>query len=170
MKTLVTLATLLALSSFVGVASASPIDISAHGRIHTTIHFGTPCPGSEGEAVGCTSLGDHGANVWIGDGDPDTLIHELGHVFDMQVMNPASRATFKRYIGPRTRTWFPVNDGFDGVRDLGTEIFADAFATCVLRPWVYPPDGFWTTYDYDPGSTRVHRQVCRLIQRVANER
>src|SRR5918992_684392 len=55
------------------------------------------------------------------------LYHELGHVFDLRVLNRRERGAFKRIVGIRRSGWF--RGGLPPA-----EWFADGYAGCALRP------------------------------------
>lgn len=86
------------------------------------------------------------------------LYHELGHVFDLRVLNRRERGAFKRIVGIRRRGWF--RGGLPPA-----EWFADGYAGCAvrqkLRRRARP-----TPYGYTP-TPRQHARVCRLIRRAA---
>jgi hypothetical protein len=89
------------------------------------------------------------------------LYHELGHVFDLLVLNQRERRRFKRIAGIRRRGWF--HGGLPPA-----EWFADGYASCAvrlrLRRAVRP-----TPYGYSP-SPRRHARVCALIRAAARPR
>jgi hypothetical protein len=87
--------------------------------------------------------------------------HELGHVFDLRVLNMRERRHFKRIVGIHRRGWF--RGGLPPA-----EWFADGYASCAvrlrLRRRVRP-----TPYGY--AATRgQHARVCRLIRAAAKPR
>ena len=86
------------------------------------------------------------------------LYHELGHTFDLRVLNQRERAKFKRIIGIRRRGWF------SGALPPA-EWFADGYKACAIRSRVrrraHP-----TFYGYAP-TRRQHAHVCRLIHDAA---
>jgi hypothetical protein len=86
------------------------------------------------------------------------VYHELGHVFDLTVLNMRERARFKRIVGIRRSGWFRG--------DLPpAEWFGDGYALCAshLRLHRRPRA---TPYGYAP-SPRAHARVCRLIRSAA---
>jgi hypothetical protein len=86
------------------------------------------------------------------------LYHELGHAFDLRVLNRRERGRFKRIIGIRRHGWF------SGVLPP-SEWFADGYAACAIRTRVRrraQP----TFYGYAP-RMRQHARVCRLIHDAA---
>jgi hypothetical protein len=89
------------------------------------------------------------------------LYHELGHVFDLRVLNRSERGAFKRIMGIRSRGWFRATLP-------PAEWFADGYAGCAvrrrLRTQARP-----TPYGYTP-TPRQHARVCRLIGNAAAPR
>jgi hypothetical protein len=91
-----------------------------------------------------------------------SFYHELGHGFDLLVLNNRERREFKRIVGIRRRGWFHG--------DLPpVEWFADGYAECArrgpsIRRRLQP-----TPYGYAP-SRRQHTDICRLILRAAAPR
>jgi hypothetical protein len=87
--------------------------------------------------------------------------HELGHLFDLHVMNGRERRRFKRILGIRRPGWFQ-----GGLPP--SEWFADGYASCAVRlrlgRAVRP-----TPYGYAAGRTQ-HARVCRLIRSAARPR
>jgi hypothetical protein len=86
------------------------------------------------------------------------LYHELGHVFDLTVLNMRERARFKRIVGIHRAGWF------HGALPPA-EWFGDGYALCAMRTRLrgrpHP-----TPYGYAP-SPRAHARVCRLIRSAA---
>jgi hypothetical protein len=84
--------------------------------------------------------------------------HELGHVFDLTVLNGRERARFKRIIGIHRSGWLR------GALPP-SEWFGDGYSLCSMharlgrRPAPTP-------YGYAP-SPRAHARVCRLIRSAA---
>jgi hypothetical protein len=88
------------------------------------------------------------------------LYHELGHLFDLKVLNQRERRRFKRILHLGRRAWF-------GRYPPPGERFADGYAACGLYGRRRPPGGRLFTYRV---SRRQHRAVCRLIVRAAAPR
>jgi len=89
------------------------------------------------------------------------LYHELGHVFDLRVLNRQEREAFKRIVGIRRRGWFRG--------ELPpAEWFADGYAGCAVRLRLRSR-GPATPYGYRPGPGQ-HARVCRLIRNAAAPR
>jgi hypothetical protein len=94
--------------------------------------------------------------------DPRRLVyHELGHVFDLRVLNRRERAAFKRIMGIRRRGWF--RGGLPPA-----EWFADGYADCALHRQLRRR-ARRTEYGYSP-TTSQHARVCRLIHNAAAPR
>jgi hypothetical protein len=89
------------------------------------------------------------------------LYHELGHTFDLLVLNGRERRRFKRIAGIRRQGWF--RGGLPPA-----EWFADAYAACAvrlrLRRAIRP-----TPYGYRP-ARRQHARICALIRAAARPR
>jgi hypothetical protein len=86
------------------------------------------------------------------------LYHELGHVFDLRVLNRRERGAFKRIVGIRRSGWF--RGGLPPA-----EWFADGYAGCAMRQRL-TQRARPTPYGYTP-TTRQHARVCRLIRSAA---
>ena len=86
------------------------------------------------------------------------LYHELGHTFDLLVLNKRERTKFKRIIGIRRRGWF------SGVLPP-SEWFADGYKACAIRTRVRRRARA-TFYGYAPRK-RQHARVCGLIRDAA---
>jgi hypothetical protein len=92
--------------------------------------------------------------------EPRRLVyHELGHVFDLRVLNRRERGIFKRIMGIRLRGWF--RGGLPPA-----EWFADGYAGCALRRQLRRR-ARPTAYGYSP-TTSQHARVCQLIRDAAS--
>jgi len=89
------------------------------------------------------------------------LYHELGHTFDLQVLQPKHRRKFKRLMGIRTRGWFSSSPP-------AAEWFADAYTLCVERRQLHRARAA-TPYGYRATPAR-HRRACALIRDAAKPR
>jgi hypothetical protein len=89
------------------------------------------------------------------------LYHELGHVFDLRVLNRRERGAFKRIMGIRRRGWF--RGGLPPA-----EWFGDGYAACAQRRRLRA-GGRASPYGYGP-TPRQHARVCRLIATAAAPR
>jgi hypothetical protein len=89
------------------------------------------------------------------------LLHELGHLFDLRVMNNGDRGRFRRVMRAPRRKWW------QGKIPLA-EQFAEAYSFCARynRPIAI---GRFATYDYSP-TRGQHRMVCQLIVDAAQDR
>jgi hypothetical protein len=122
----------------------------------------TPCPASPSFA-GCVFTSRPRVIYLIPNlVEPRRLLyHELGHTFDLLVLNQRERRRFKRIVGVRRHGWF--RGGLPPA-----EWFADAYASCAvrvrLRRSVRP-----TPYGYAP-TRRRHARVCALIRAAARPR
>ena len=86
------------------------------------------------------------------------LYHELGHVFDLTVLNNRERVRFKHIVGIRRAGWF------NGALPPA-EWFGDGYALCAMRLHLHGRPRA-TPYGYAP-SPRAHARVCRLIRSAA---
>lgn len=91
-----------------------------------------PCPGVP-QAAGCYD-GTTGT-IWIlrQYRKSVSIAHELGHVFDEQLLNDGQRNRFTAILGLRPQQWdHPDIDAFscDAVKTCANEMFADDFAGC----------------------------------------
>jgi hypothetical protein len=89
------------------------------------------------------------------------FMHELGHVFDLNVMSHRERKDFRRIHRLGDRRWFK------GFQPAG-EWFADAYALCAQTSSIRTRP-FATAYGYSPTPAR-HRATCRLIARASSDR
>jgi hypothetical protein len=89
------------------------------------------------------------------------LYHELGHVFDLRVLNRRERTIFKRIVGIRRQGWF--RGGLPPA-----EWFADSYASCAVRLRLQRR-ARPTPYGYSPTRSQ-HARVCRLIRNAAAPR
>jgi hypothetical protein len=104
--------------------------------------------------------------IWLRPGlrDPrGVLLHELGHVYDLLVMNNRDRARFRRIVAGRgsARKWWK------GARPLA-EQFAEAHSWCARYARIVSITRY-SSYAYRP-TAREHRRICALIVRAAGDR
>lgn len=134
-----------------------------------------PCPAVP-QAGGCYD-GDEGI-IWIAPSnfDKDSVGHELGHVFDRNLMNDGMRNKITnrvfRLIGT---TWYPQK-GADALKNCpGTdtcpnEMFADGFSACARHiDAVYSQrEGAWDSVgNYQLVWTRFReKHLCDLIVKI----
>jgi hypothetical protein len=89
-----------------------------------------------------------------------TLLHELGHLFDLHFLDDGERQALKALLRQEGRDWW------HGAEPPG-ERFAEAYALCArYRRLRRIPD--WTSYSYRP-TLRRHRAICKRIRRAAAE-
>lgn len=89
------------------------------------------------------------------------LYHELGHVFDLRVLNNRDRRAFKRIMGIRRNGWFK------GALPPA-EWFADGYERCAYRTRIRRRQRP-TPYGFRP-TVRQHRRICLLVARAAAPR
>jgi hypothetical protein len=89
------------------------------------------------------------------------LYHELGHVFDLLVLNRSERREFKRIVGVRRGGWFLGSPG-------PSELFADAYAACSVHRRLARGLAR-TAYGYR-ATPRRHARACALMRRAAAPR
>ena len=145
-------------------------------RWPTITHAG--CPGVP-DAAGCVidwigpECQDANGCVWLSNdhGRYDRM-HELGHVFDHQVLTDVDRQRFTRMMGLGDRPWVVLSTQPDGlVRDDGdspNESFADAYAMCTMG---IDGRGGGARYQLAPyyfaPTPRQYDQLCAAIRFVA---
>lgn len=92
------------------------------------------------------------------------LYHELGHVFDDQVLNAVSRRAVVVALGEQGRPWHI--DEREDARNPSVELAAEAYAWCAQRgPRLTRPVAD-AAYHYNPGPRR-HQRVCQVFRRAA---
>jgi hypothetical protein len=173
----------LAIVTAVGAIVATPAHAAPRvplpPRMPTVIHG--PCPDNP-DVVACaaTEVTPDGAGgyvcadpdgcIWLTDRDRFTRDHELGHVFDAQVLDDRDRARFTRLLGfPRGRPWFAANGGTSPGED-----FADIYAMCRLNitPWGHRRKNGTIvgstpiSYDSMPSAAR-YRAMCSAMRFAA---
>ena len=89
------------------------------------------------------------------------LLHELGHLFDLQVMNNRDRGRFRRIMHAGRRKWWAG-------RIPLAEQFAEAYSFCARYRRIVSI-GRYASYRYSP-SRGQHRSVCGLIVAAARDR
>jgi hypothetical protein len=157
------LAVLVLLAVGAGPADAARVPLPPQ----VTVHEDTPCP-DDVDVLGCADV--EAATVYVGDGSRFTRWHEVGHLFDHQMLTDANRAWLTRRLGFQVGTpWF--EDYADDLsQTMPGEQFADAYAACALgktpagrrhRGGVIVNDWF-TAYGYSP-TARQHRRICNAI-------
>jgi hypothetical protein len=156
----------------------APIDSrgkAVHGKFHRWLHRSQAplfrgrlqivrraCPRFP-QFVGCV-LGSRPRRVYVRPGAPRVravFYHEVGHVFDLVVLNRAERRAFKRIMGIRKGGWYGGSPG-------PAEFFADGYAACSFHKRLRQTLAR-TAYGYR-ASPRRHARVCALIGRAAAPR
>jgi hypothetical protein len=89
------------------------------------------------------------------------LLHELGHLYDLRVMNNRDRGRFRKIMRARKQPWWK------GKVPLA-EQFAEAYSFCARYQRIVSISRY-ATYEYAP-SRRQHTRVCRLIVAAADDR
>jgi len=90
------------------------------------------------------------------------FLHELGHLYDLRVMNNRDRGRFRRIFDqPRRRAWWT------GKIPLA-EQFAEAYSFCARYRRIVSIASF-SSYRYRP-SRAQHAAVCELIRDAARDR
>jgi hypothetical protein len=87
--------------------------------------------------------------------------HEVGHVFDLNVLNRSERRRFKRIVGVRRGGWFRGEP-------RPSEMFADAYAACAFHRRIGRTLSR-TRYGYR-ATPRRHARACALIRSAAAPR
>lgn len=130
------------------------------GRVKVVL---TGCPAMP-RAAGCVYT-RRPRSIYLRSGlrDPrGVLLHELGHLYDLHVLNQRDRGRFGRIMGssPKRRWW-------RGGRPLA-EQFAEAYSWCARYARIVSIARY-SSYDYRP-TARQHRLICTLILRAAADR
>lgn len=89
------------------------------------------------------------------------LLHELGHLYDLRVLNNRDRGRFRTILRARKRAWWK------GEIPLA-EQFAEAYSFCARYDRIVSIARY-STYEYRP-TRRQHSKVCRLILTAAGDR
>ena len=161
----------LALALAVLLPSTASAAVPAPPQAPTIVR--APCPGTSGEKVlGCAYVdrdaierglyGDEcrDPNGCVYARDRATRTHELGHVFDAQVIQPRPGRVrrFTRLLGFAASTpWYAENR-----YRSPAERFADAYTLCA-RPLPRANQSIDTGYGWNPSRARLAR-VCRAIR------
>jgi hypothetical protein len=88
------------------------------------------------------------------------LLHELGHVYDMTVLNNRDRRAFRRILRRRAARWWGA--------DALAEKFAEAYSWCARYARIVSIAKY-SSYDYRP-TGRQHRRICKLVRSAAGDR
>ena len=111
-------------------------------------------------AAGCTFAQARRMHLAPIGRDRRTFFHELGHVFDAQVLTDGERQRFRRLVGARG-PWFGVVG-----EDSPGEQFAEAYALCARFRTLRTTQ--FAMYDYVATPQR-HAAVCALIRQAASD-
>jgi hypothetical protein len=144
--------------------------------------FEDACPDYAGTPLAESACAGH-AELWVPKGaGPAVYWHEVGHLFDFQVLTDAHRREFQRLTRDWRDWWLDLDklpEGYGNGYNPPGERFADAYATCLMQAtgrrgyavvW-YGPRGHArgiapSGYGYDVPYRR-HRRVCQLIWNAA---
>jgi hypothetical protein len=88
------------------------------------------------------------------------LLHELGHLFDLRVMNNGDRRRFRKVLGARKRRWWA------GKIPLA-EQFAEGYSFCARYSRIVSIARY-SNYRYRP-SRWQHAKICALIVKAAGD-
>jgi hypothetical protein len=128
------------------------------GRVRIRI---ARCPALP-RAAGCV-YSKRPRTIYIRPGGRDprgVLLHELGHSYDLTVMNNRDRGRFRRIMRAKRRKWWA------GRRPLA-EQFAEAYSWCARYARIVSIARY-SSYRYRP-SPAQHRRICRLIVAVSGD-
>ncbi len=89
------------------------------------------------------------------------LLHELGHLYDLNVLNNGDRGRFRRIMRGKRRAWWKG-------RIPLAEQFAEAYSFCARYSRIVSISRY-STYEYRP-TRKQHSKVCGLIVRAAGDR
>jgi hypothetical protein len=120
------------------------------------------CP-ARPSAAGCVYT-RRPRTIWLRPGVDDprgVLLHELGHVYDLLVLNNRDRGGFRRIMHrPQARWW-------RGRLPLA-EQFAEAYSWCARYRQIVSISRY-SSYRYRP-TAKQHKRACGLIVRAARDR
>ncbi len=88
------------------------------------------------------------------------LLHELGHLFDLRVMNNGDRSRFRKVLGAKKRRWWAGKIPF-------AEQFAEGYSFCARYSRIVSIVRY-SNYRYRP-SRRQHAKICALIVKAAGD-
>jgi len=128
---------------------------------HITVRL-TGCPALP-RAAGCV-YGKRPRTIYLRRGlrrPRSVLLHELGHLFDLRVMNNGDRERFRRVLGAHTRRWWA------GKIPLA-EQFAEGDSFCARYSGIVSIARY-SNYHYRP-TRRQHAKICALIVKAAGDR
>lgn len=112
-----------------------------------------------GDVEGCAGPG------WIAlrSHDANALAHELGHVFDFDVLTDQDRAEFQAIVG-NARPWVDTADYWESPN----EQFAEAYRDCAVYGMQVTAWDIASryAYSYEP-SVKTQRTVCHMIRSLS---
>lgn len=140
------------------------------------------CPGMGDDAEGCfvpAGEADYIGTPWptgavFTDGYRFTRAHELGHAFDATMMDAGERERFVRLtqMFADDELWNSTYTDEAGrlldVGDSPAEVFADAYASCLIGQIIAPGHSWTTSTGYQP-SGHVEREICGMISRAGRD-
>jgi len=88
------------------------------------------------------------------------LLHELGHLFDLRVMNHGDRRRFRKVLGASKRRWWAG-------RIPLAEQFAEGYSFCARYSRIVSIARY-SNYHYRP-TRRQHAKICALIVKAAGD-
>jgi hypothetical protein len=121
----------------------------------------TRCP-ARPSAAGCVYI-RRPRTIYLRPGLDDprgVLLHELGHVYDLTVLNNRDRGHFRKLMHRRVAWW-------KGRLPLA-EQFAEAYSWCARYARIVSIARY-SSYDYRP-TAKQHRRICALIRHAARDR
>lgn len=140
-----------------GAASASGRASAIAATSGVTVTY-TACPGYP-NAAGCFDRDTD--TIYVAQrGDNSTLWHELGHVFDRDLLTDSDRRWIARMVGMPRRAWFAAEG-----RESPAERFADVYAECKMGTRSRPGRMRLTGYGFviAGGATGRYRRICVAI-------
>jgi hypothetical protein len=132
---------------------------TVHGRVRVRVQR---CPARPASA-GCVYT-KRPRTIFVRPGlrDPrGVLLHELGHVYDLTVMNNRDRGAFRRIMRRSRAKWWR------GTEPLA-EQFAEAYSWCARYARIVSIARY-SSYDYRP-TARQHKRICKLVRSAAGDR
>ena len=132
---------------------------TVHGRVRVRV---AALPGAPASA-GCVYT-RRPRTIFVRPGlrDPrGVLLHELGHVFDLTVMNNRDRGAFRRIMRRRAAKWWRGSEPL-------AEQFAEAYSWCARYATIVSIARY-SSYDYRP-TARQHKRICKLVRSAAGDR
>lgn len=133
------------------------------GRITFTL---AGCPGWEEVSCAIDNPRHIPDEVWITPvhfGDRGVFLHEIGHIFDFQVMTAEDRTAFLAVAGlPKDRYWRAAELSPRPTAPP-SELFASAYAACATGHRMLGMYGWQPTHE-------VHAASCQIIENAAHRR